>query len=71
MRWVFIIEIWYKLAAAERVFRQILASHGQVHGAGELPDFPRAVERVAGGRDWADGPMHDGAIAETRGAPAP
>lgn len=33
---------------------QILASHSEVHGAGELPDIPRVAERISGNRNWAD-----------------
>lgn len=33
---------------------QILASHSEVHGAGELPDFPRLAERISGNGNWAN-----------------
>ncbi len=33
---------------------QILASHSEVYGAGELPDIPQIAERISGSRNWAD-----------------
>lgn len=33
---------------------QILASHSEVHGAGELADFPRLAEHISGQGNWAN-----------------
>ncbi len=33
---------------------QILASHSEVYGAGELPDIPRVAERISGKENWVD-----------------